>query len=293
MYCTQCGRPLPSNGICRKCAKLPPGGAAHPLGKTVYEFCNGPAFLVLTLAWTLAGAWAGFCVLRVSPLPAPLFIPCALFCLGLWITFFSRRSRWKRAGLGLTSGALLAIITLVVILLAALCLICFYGIFLSGSDREYHYLVPSFLKRVLVFFLLMPVGVLFLNKLRKIVRTAWGVLRGNRGMAICPVSSVIFCLVFAVAGGVLTRFSAPAVNSFQLINHALSRLPFVSGEFPPSFVEQIWQWMVPVLLGFSAALLVTGIILAIYRIRLQRAKRDIVRTGASREGKKADAPVSV
>ncbi len=290
MYCTQCGRPLPSSGICPRCARRPPQGAAHPLGKTVYDFCESPGFLILALVWTLATAWAAFLILRVSPLPAPLFLPNALFCLGLWVTFFSRPSRGKRAGLGLASFSLLLGITMLAICLTVLCLIGFYGIFLCASDRDSNYLVPDFLRLVLVLFLLMPIGILFLNKLRKIVRSAQGTLRGNRGMAVCPVTSILFCVLFTAGGAFLALFAfdTQVSSGLMLMIHTLSRLPLGLNTLISLPEAMSWSFLIPILLGFSAALLITAIILSVYRFKLQRAKKAILRAGGGQPAAKRE-----
>ncbi len=296
MYCTLCGRPLPASGICPKCAKLPPQGAAHPLGKTVYDFCDSPALLVLALIWTLATLWAAFFVLWASLLVAPLFLPNALFCLGLWITYSGWRSRHKRAGLSLASGSLLVILTLLTVILTMLCLISFYGIFLCASDRDSYYLVPSLLKLVLAFFLLMPISILFLNKLRKVIRTACGALRGNRGMAVCPIPAIVFCGVFSIGGVLPALFSTRLDSSFQLIDHAISRLPFGLSTLAPRLMDLTWQGLIPVHLGFSVALLVTAVVLILYRNKLRSAMRNIVRSeGTQAPGKreKTGDPVQI
>lgn len=296
MYCTHCGRPLPSNGICPKCAKSPPRGAAHPMGKTVYDFCKSIPFLLLTLLWTLCTLWLFYCLRQISLWATLVLIPGGFLCLGLWITFFSRKTGGKRAGLRMASGALLAALTLITLLLAALCLVSFYGIFLCTSDSDYTYLVPGFLKLVLVLFLLMPFTILFLNKLRKILRTAQGVLRGNRGMALCPIFAILYCVLFAAGGIALSYFSTQVDGSLALVLHAISRLPFGQNTPLAQLELPAGQTMAPILMGLSASLLVTAVILVIYRVRLYRIKKEIVRTGGPQspaKGKKADEPVQV
>jgi hypothetical protein len=202
----------------------------------------------------------------------------------MWMTYGCSLPKQKRSGLSLASGSLLAVITLLAVFMALLCLTGLYGIFLSTTDRESYNTLFSYFKLVGILFVLLFLGVLFLNQLRHVLRTSHGVLRGNRGMAECPLRIGVCSILF----GFLSLYLAFAIEkravALALIEHALNRLPSGLATLAQPLAEADWVWLGPSFIGGAVALIATGVVLIMYWQVLRLARSEILRKGG--QGKK-------
>jgi hypothetical protein len=249
------------------------------MGKTVYAFSQGPAFLLLCLIWTLCTLWFLFLQAFAAPVLLVLMIPAVTFCVGLWIAALSTQPVYKRKGLSLASGSILAAQSVLTVVFAALCFAVFYGIFLCTTDRDsYNQLFSTFRLAGVLFFLLL-FGILYLNQLRKVVRTAYGTLRGNRGMPKCSLLAPFFSLVFGVVGMVLAFSEEKLDTGFSLLRHALLRMPAALSPVTGRMAAVDWSWIPPALVGLAVALGATAVILVLYLVELRRGRQEVLRRG--------------
>jgi hypothetical protein len=256
------------------------------MGRTIYAFTEGAPFLLLCLIWTLSTVWTGVLLFFSSHVAVIFLIPALLFCAGLWLAYSCGQAKGKRRGLVLASGSLLTILTLLALYFAAMCLTSMYGIFLSTTDRESYDTLFSYFRLVGALFVLMLAGILFLNQLRRVLRTAQGVLRGNRGMADCPLSAGLFSLVFAGLALYLA-FATERMNSaLTLLQHALTRLPNPFSLLADPLAAADWTWLAPSLIGGAVALAATGVVLIMYWQVLRLSKAEILRKGGHTKKKK-------